>query len=49
MITDKSGKAGIAFWINAHLGLTGDNAIDKRHPGVSRIHKWITEEYEGGG
>ena len=38
----------IAFWINAHLGLTGDNTIDKRHPGVSRIHKWITEEYESG-
>ncbi len=48
MITDKSGKSGIAFWINAHLGLSGDNAVDKRHPGVSRIHKWITEQYEGG-
>ena len=48
MITDKSGKSGIAFWINVHLGLTGDNAVDKRNPGVSRIHKWITEEYEGG-
>ncbi|MBU1184149.1 MAG: histone-lysine N-methyltransferase [Proteobacteria bacterium] len=48
MITDKSGKSGIAFWINVHLGLTGDNAVDKRNPGISRIHKWITEEYEDG-
>jgi isopropylmalate/homocitrate/citramalate synthase len=48
MVTDKSGKAGIAFWINTHFGLTGDNAIDKRHPGVSRLHKWVTEEYESG-
>jgi len=48
MVTDKSGKSGIAFWINAHLGLTGDAAVDKRHPGVSRIHKWITEEYDAG-
>ena len=48
MVTDKSGKSGIAFWINGHLGLKGENAVDKRHPGISRIHKWITEEYESG-
>ncbi len=47
-VTDKSGKAGIAFWINTHFNLSGDNAIDKRHPGVARIHKWVTEEYEAG-
>jgi len=48
MITDKSGKAGIAYWINTHLGLSGDGMVDKRHPGISRIHKWITEQYEDG-
>ncbi|SEM60555.1 Isopropylmalate/homocitrate/citramalate synthases [Syntrophus gentianae] len=48
MIADKSGKAGIAYWINSHFGLTGANAIDKRHPGISRINKWINEEYEDG-
>ena len=48
MITDKSGKAGISFWINSRLGLTEDNAVDKRHPGVSKIHKWIADQYEGG-
>ncbi len=48
MVTDKSGKSGIAFWINSHLGLKGDNVVDKRHPGISKIHKWITEEYESG-
>ncbi len=48
MVTDKSGKSGIAFWINGHLGLKGENAVDKRHPGISKIHKWITEEYESG-
>jgi isopropylmalate/homocitrate/citramalate synthase len=48
MITDKSGKAGISFWINSRLGLTGDNGVDKRHPGVSKIHKWIADQYEGG-
>ncbi|MCK9364228.1 MAG: histone-lysine N-methyltransferase [Syntrophales bacterium] len=48
MVTDKSGKAGIAFWINSHFGLKGESAVDKRHPGVSRIHKWVTDEYESG-
>ncbi len=48
VVTDKSGKAGIAFWINTHFKLSDENAIDKRHPGVSRIHKWVTEEYESG-
>jgi len=48
MVTDKSGKAGIAFWINSHFGLTGDAVVNKRHPGISRINKWINEEYEDG-
>jgi citrate (Re)-synthase len=48
MITDKSGKAGIAHWINMRLGATEQAAIDKRHPGVSKIHKWVTEQYEAG-
>jgi isopropylmalate/homocitrate/citramalate synthase len=48
MVTDKSGKSGIAFWINNHLGLKGDSTVDKRHPGISKIHKWITEEYDSG-
>lgn len=47
-ITDKSGKSGIAFWINQRLGLRGEVTIDKRHPGVAKIHKWITEQYEQG-
>ncbi|MFA4915284.1 MAG: histone-lysine N-methyltransferase [Syntrophales bacterium] len=47
-ITDKSGKAGIVYWVNSHLGLTEDKAIDKRHPGISRIHKWVMEQYASG-
>ncbi|MCX5836622.1 MAG: histone-lysine N-methyltransferase [Deltaproteobacteria bacterium] len=48
MITDKSGKAGIAHWINSRLGSKDKTVIDKRHPGVSKVHKWITEQYEAG-
>ncbi len=48
MITDKSGKAGIAHWINTRLSAKGDAVIDKKHPGVSKIHKWVTEQYDAG-
>ena len=47
-ITDKSGKAGIVHWINSRLDLKNGEAIDKRHPGISAIHKWVTKQYEGG-
>ncbi len=48
MITDKSGNAGIAFWINQRFSLEGNKTVDKRHPGVSKINKWITEQYDSG-
>ncbi len=48
MVTDKSGLAGIASWINMHLGLEGEKKIDKRHPGVAKINKWVMEEFEKG-
>lgn len=48
MITDKSGKAGIAHWINTRLSAKGKAIIDKRHPGVSKVHKWVTEQYDAG-
>lgn len=47
-ITDKSGKAGVAYWLNQSLKLEGPEAVDKRHPAVSKIHKKITEAYETG-
>ncbi len=48
IITDKSGVAGIAHWVNSHLALDSDRKIDKRHPGLVKIHKWVTEQYEEG-
>ncbi|MCX5844423.1 MAG: histone-lysine N-methyltransferase, partial [Deltaproteobacteria bacterium] len=48
MITDKSGKAGIAHWINTRLSAKGNAVIDKTHPGVSKINKWVMEQYESG-
>jgi citrate (Re)-synthase len=48
IITDKSGIAGIAQWVNSHLGLDADKKIDKRHPGLAKMNKWVLEQYEEG-
>jgi isopropylmalate/homocitrate/citramalate synthase len=44
-VTDKSGIAGVAFWVNHTLGLKGDQRIDKRHPGIAKIAQWVEEQY----
>ncbi len=48
IVTDKSGIAGIAHWVNSHLQLDVDRKIDKRHPGLVKINKWVMEQYEQG-
>ncbi|HHO77138.1 MAG TPA: histone-lysine N-methyltransferase [Deltaproteobacteria bacterium] len=47
-VTDKSGKAGIAHWINRHFKMEGPDGIDKRHPGISRIYQHVVKLYEEG-
>jgi hypothetical protein len=47
-INDKSGLAGIAQWINSHFALTGKDQIEKTHPGVAKINRWVTKQYEDG-
>lgn len=47
-ITDKSGLAGIAHWINSHFALLGKDRIEKTHPGVARVNKRILKWYEDG-
>jgi isopropylmalate/homocitrate/citramalate synthase len=47
-INDKSGTAGIAQWINSYFALTEDERLDKRHPGVAKLNKWVKEEYVQG-
>ena len=51
MVTDKSGMAGIAQWLNENVPmLTGIRfaSLGKRHPGVRHIAAWVAEEYEQG-
>lgn len=47
-ITDKSGAAGASHWVNQRLALEEDRKVDKRHPGIIKITKWIKEQYEEG-
>ncbi len=47
-VTDKSGAAGIAYWINSYLGLKPEVAVNKRHPGVLAINEWVKEQYDAG-
>jgi isopropylmalate/homocitrate/citramalate synthase len=47
-VNDKSGLAGIAQWINSHFILTGKNRIEKTHPGVAKINRWVGKQYEDG-
>ena len=41
-ITDKSGLAGIALWIELQIG---NQKIDKHHPGIAKIAQWVQEQY----
>ena len=47
-ITDKSGLAGIAQWINSHFALTGKDRVEKTHPGVAKINRWVAKQYDEG-
>ena len=47
-VTDKSGIAGIAHWVNNYLGLRPESALDKRHSGLAAIGDWVNEEYAEG-
>ncbi len=48
IITDKSGIASIAYWVNTRLGLEGERRLDKRHPGIAKMYKRVMQEYEQG-
>lgn len=44
-ISKTSGLAGIAYWINQHYKLTGDNKVNKDHPLVIKLKDWVDELY----
>lgn len=46
-LTDKSGLAGVVLWVHNKIG-RGAATLTKDHPGVGKIHEWITTQYEEG-
>ncbi|HIE48149.1 TPA: histone-lysine N-methyltransferase, partial [Candidatus Bipolaricaulota bacterium] len=47
-VNEKSGTSGIAHWINSYFSLPPEKRVDKRHPGVVKIYKWVKEQYAKG-
>lgn len=48
MISNTSGLAGIAYWVNEHYSLSGEEAVDKRDPLVVNLKEWVDSVYESG-
>lgn len=44
-ISKTSGLAGIAYWINQHYKLTGDDMVNKDYPLVIKLKDWVDEIY----
>ncbi len=47
-VTSTSGLAGIAYWINVHYRLKGDDAVSKHDDLVVHIKKWVDAQYTAG-
>ena len=47
-ISNTSGAAGIAYWVNKHLGLEGEMAVTKQSPLVTKVKEEIDSLYEDG-
>ena len=48
LISKTSGLAGIAYWINDHYELKGDEQVAKNDELVIALKEWVDEMYEGG-
>ena len=49
IITDKSGRAGVSYWINNTFKIPEEDKINKRHPSVGLIYDNIMAIYESTG
>ena len=47
-VSNTSGLAGIAHWINIHYKLKEEHALSKTSPIVTKIKEWVDSEYAGG-
>ena len=47
-VSKTSGAAGIAYWINKHYHLKGEDRYTKDSPLVKELKSWVDKVYEGG-
>ena len=47
-VNDRSGLAGVAYWINTTLGLKGASQVRKDDPRVAAVHREVERQYAAG-
>lgn len=47
-VTNTSGAAGVAFWINQYYKKQGKPAVDKNATIVQAVYKWVMKQYDEG-
>ena len=47
-VSNTSGLAGIAHWMNTYYNLKGERQVDKNSELVKRVKDWVDKEYESG-
>ena len=47
-ISNTSGVAGVAFWVNEHRKMKGEEPLPKTDPVIKSIYDWVMSEYDGG-
>ena len=47
-VSNTSGAAGLAHWIDSHYRLKGDQKVDKNSELVKMIKSWVDQQYEDG-
>ena len=47
-VSNTSGLAGIAHWMNTYYKLKGEKQVDKGSALVKAVKQWVDEEYAGG-
>ncbi len=47
-MSNTSGLAGIAHWINSYFHLPEEKQVDKNTELVAMVKSWVDEQYEGG-
>ena len=47
-VSNTSGLAGIAHWMNTYYRLTGDRMVDKNSELVHEVKQWVDQQYDEG-